>query len=165
MSDVLIPFQNQKLNLVDEIVQRLSQELSQSIQAANEAHEGATHEQSKAETQYDTLALEHAYLAEGQSRRVASLKQEIQALQAMSIQELSNDDEIILGALIAASKGHLQKLFFLCPGGGGQQIIIDGNTIQVVTPTSPLGAELLGLAIGDSFLWPDNTDGTITSIA
>ncbi|WP_199922461.1 hypothetical protein [Pseudoalteromonas piratica] len=34
----------------------------------------------KAETQYDSLGIEMAYLAEGQSKRIESLRQDIQVL-------------------------------------------------------------------------------------
>ena len=66
-----------KQALVELIISDLQQALNQAISAANEAHAAAVDDQSVAETQYDTLAIEASYLAEGQSKRVQELQKAI----------------------------------------------------------------------------------------
>jgi uncharacterized membrane protein len=73
-----------KQQLITIIVSSLSQQLQKAIAAANEAHAAAVDDQSVAETQYDTLAIEAGYLAEGQSRRVTEFQQAIDAYQALT---------------------------------------------------------------------------------
>ena len=63
-----------KNKILDAVLSYLYLELSHCEQAANNAHLAATDDQSVAETQYDTLAIESAYLAEGQSRRLIEFK-------------------------------------------------------------------------------------------
>ncbi len=38
--------------------------------------------------------------------------------------------------------------YFLGPRAGGLEVTVDGLTVLVVTPTSPLGRELLGKSAG-----------------
>jgi len=154
--------------LVRELIQRMQADLQQARQAAEQAHAGATHEQSKAETQYDTLGLEHAYLAEGQSRRIESLVQGMLRLEHMGLPTLSDDDAIVLGAVIdvrqLSASPHPDQTLFLASAGGGYQIPFGESLITVITPQSPLGEELLGRYLFDEFKWPNGTDGEITGL-
>ena len=119
----------------------LNQELENAINAARQAHNAATHEQSKAETQYDTLGLENAYLAHGLSRRIDELTQSISVLKNWSIKDFANDEEIYLGALLTlVTQDVQQSVIFLAPSGGG--LIIDQNKVKVITPQTPLGQAL-----------------------
>ncbi len=161
-----------KADLIHKLIALMDADLHQARQAAAEAHAGATHEQSKAETQYDTLGLEHAYLAEGQSRRIDSLVQGMLKLEHMGLPELTEDDAIVLGALIGVRplglrphESRPQQTFFLASAGGGYHIEIDQQTITVITPQSPLGEELLGRYLYDEFKWPNGNDGEIITLA
>jgi hypothetical protein len=119
---------------------------------------GATHEQSKAETQYDTLGLEYAYLAEGQSRRIDILKEEIVKLENWKAPTFYEEQEIYLGALLQLiSASQLEPLWvFLVPAGGGQKITIADNiTLHTITPDTPLGISILGKVIGDDVTLPN----------
>lgn len=153
--------------LVDQLVSQLKEELLQAEQAAQHAMEGAIHDQSKAETQYDTLGLEHAYLAEGQSRRIAELKDAITLLQHMALPDIGEEDAIILGTLIHVENEQNQQTqtLFLAASGGGKKIVSDTHEIMVITPYSPLGEELLGRYQDDEFKWPNGQNGLITKIA
>jgi len=133
------------------IIQTLQQELSVAMQAAQQAHDAATHEQSKAETQYDTLGLENAYLAEGQSRRIDELIHAISQLENWSIKDFKEDEEIYLGALLTLESQSKQTLrLFLAPAGGGITIEPENDAIKVITPKTPLGQALLGLSVEDT---------------
>jgi len=133
------------------VIQTLQQELSAAMQAAQQAHDAATHEQSKAETQYDTLGLENAYLAEGQSRRIDELIHAISQLENWSIKDFKEDEEIYLGALLTLESQNKKILrLFLAPAGGGISIKQGDHSIKVITPQTPLGQALLGLNVEDT---------------
>ena len=134
-----------KSDLISRIIQNLHTELEQAMTAAQQAHNGATHEQSKAETQYDTIGLEHAYLAEGQSRRIDELLLQISKLENWQAPDFSEDDEVYLGALVSLQSANNKQTLtvFLAPAGGGQDI----DHIQIITPQTPLGQALLGLGL------------------
>lgn len=144
-----------KPDIIQSIIHNLKLDLSQAMFAAEEALKGATHEQSKAETQYDTLGLEHAYLAEGQSRRIDILSAEITRLDNWQAPDFSIDDEIYLGALIelAHTSTDARLHVFLAPAGGGQKV--EGLTLHVITPDAPLAASVLGKCVGDMVKLPN----------
>ncbi len=140
-----------KQNLSQEIITSLQHDLLAAQQAAQQAHDAATHEQSKAETQYDTLGLENAYLAEGQSRRIDELVQAISQLKNWSIKDFDVDEEVYLGALLTLELPTGQQMqVFIAPAGGGINIKRGDGTIKVITPQTPLGEALLGLGVEDS---------------
>ena len=141
-----------KQQLRQDIVDTLKAELSSAMDAAQQAHDAATHEQSKAETQYDTLGLENAYLAQGLSRRIDELIQAISQLENWTIKDFTQDDDIYLGALLtlqAPSKPETLTVFMAISGGG--VVLKQGtSTIKVITPQTPLGQALLGLGVEDT---------------
>ena len=59
--------------IVDKICENLRLEQETAKRAADSAREGATHEDAKAENQYDTRGLEASYLAGAQAERVMHL--------------------------------------------------------------------------------------------
>jgi hypothetical protein len=147
-----------KPEIIALIIHNLNKDLAQAIFAAEQAMKGATHEQSKAETQYDTLGLEYAYLAEGQSRRIDILKEEIVKLENWQASTFNQQQEIYLGALLLlVNVSTPERLWvFLIPAGGGQKITIEDNTIlHTITPNTPLGLSILGKAIGDKITLPN----------
>jgi transcription elongation GreA/GreB family factor len=139
-----------KKQLVETIVAALHQKLQQAINAANEAHAAAVDDQSVAETQYDTLAIEASYLAEGQSKRVQEFQYAIDAYKALSITELSDESCVALGALVqlsADNKAH--HWFFIGPAAGGFRCQQDKKFITIITPKSPMGMALVGKQLHD----------------
>ncbi len=146
-----------KQQLIKDILRILQKEMQGAISAAQQAHDGATHEQSKAETQYDTLGLEHAYLAQGQSRRIKELVHAISLLENWKVESFTQDDEIYLGALVTLLNTHSKQFLhiFIAPSGGGVNIEIDKVNYQVITAQTPLGQSLIGLTVGETVL-PNN---------
>jgi transcription elongation GreA/GreB family factor len=143
-----------KQQMVTEIIQQLKSDLEGSIEAANNAHLAATDKQSIAETQYDTLAIEASYLAEGQSRRVEETKLAIQAFQQLKVTAFTEHDAIDVGALVQLHKNECQLLwFFIAPASGGLRCtLINQGTSQniiVITPHSPIGKALIGKYLDD----------------
>lgn len=119
--------------------------------AAIEARDAAIHEESKAEDKYDTRGLEASYLAGAQAKRAAELQQLIQFYKFLQIQDFSDDAPIAATALVEMEFSKKKSLFFMVPKGGGDAIEVDGKTVQIITPVSRLGAELLGRTAGDEF--------------
>jgi len=155
--------------LIDEVLSNLEQSLANALQAADEAHSNATHAESVAETQYDTLGLENAYLAHGQSMRVEALQHALSLYQQFPLRDFKNDDAINLGALIGVEDltGN-RRYFFLGPAQGG--IKLRSHTVEVVliTPETPVGQRLLERYLGDEVSLPERggfTDYEIVEIS
>ena len=136
--------------LVAHIIASLTELHAIAKEGADNAHAGAIDEQSVAETQYDTLGLESAYLAEGLGRRVVMYQQEIHAYQQLALREFTADDPIKLGAyiVIGNDEGFKRSLFF-GPCSGGLQVEINGIQLSVITRESPLGNALLDKYLDD----------------
>jgi len=134
-----------KKQLIALVLTELAKEHQQAIDAANDAHAAAVDDQSVAETQYDTLAIEASYLAEGQSRRVIEFQHAIDAYKALKIVEFKNDSYIALGALVQlATDSEKNSWYFIGPAAGGFRCQIDQINITVITPKSPMGMALIG---------------------
>ncbi len=137
--------------LVALIVKNLKQELSQAINAANEAHAAAVDDQSIAETQYDTLAIEASYLAEGQSRRVQELQEALLNYQELTLVEFDESIPIALSALVQLyADSKKQHWFFIGPAAGGFRCQLNEQHITVITPKSPIGSVLMREFEGDN---------------
>ena len=66
--------------LLEELIKRAKIELEQLEGAAKSHRDFATDQEFKAESKYDTRALEASYLASAEAKRVEELKLEIQIL-------------------------------------------------------------------------------------
>ena len=143
-----------KSSIIDQITEQLQQELALALVAANNAHKAATDDQSVAETQYDTLAIEQSYLAEGQSRRVDEIRYAIKRLQSIPLTALQKKPEINIGSVVQLEKDiDKQQWFFLAPAAGGYRckLAAQSNTINIVVITlqSPIGAAMMGKVLDD----------------
>jgi hypothetical protein len=139
-----------KIRVLAALRARMAEEQTAAVAAQREVHAGATHEESRAENDKDTRALEASYLARGLAGRVAELEEAALRLGALELRELGADDPIVLTALIEVEDDEGQSLrYFMAPAGGGVKLSIGDARVQVVTPTSPLGRSLLGKRAGD----------------
>ncbi|MBL4797124.1 MAG: hypothetical protein JKY50_06910 [Oleispira sp.] len=154
-----------KQELLSQLLSHLQQDIDATLRAVNEAHALASHEQSKPENQYDTLALEAAYLAHGQSERIAELQRQMMLLNQFDFSagnEGSNDDSrITVGALVciegteesakesADSSKSQQQWLWLLPVSGG---VLLESEIRTITPEAPLAKKLMGIYVGDEFV-------------
>jgi transcription elongation GreA/GreB family factor len=137
--------------LVALIIENLEQELSQAINAANQAHAAAVDDQSVAETQYDTLAIEASYLAEGQSRRVQVLQGALLNYQELTLVTFDENKPIALSALVQLfADSKKQHWFFIGPAAGGFRCQLNEQHITVITPKSPIGVVLMREFEGDN---------------
>ena len=135
--------------IIKKIIARLTGELELYFRAAQYARAEATHEQNKAEHKYDTRGLEASYLARGQSKQAAELEAAVGEFEKLTVRAFAEGDAISLGALVALEHGGEKTLYFLGPRAGGTEIIQDKQEILVITPQSPLGAQLMGRKQGE----------------
>jgi transcription elongation GreA/GreB family factor len=143
-----------KTVIINQVTKQLKKELAFALVAANNAHKAATDDQSVAETQYDTLAIEQSYLAEGQSRRVDEIKYAIKRLQNIPLEALKPKLKINIGSVVQLEKDiDKQQWFFLAPVAGGYRckltLVNDTINVVVITPESPLGAGMMGKVLDD----------------
>jgi transcription elongation GreA/GreB family factor len=119
------------------------------LQAAHRAaSEGSTHEEARAEHSHDTRAVEQSYLARGQAKRVEELQASLAAVRAMPLRAFGEGAAVELSALVTLVDDDDRPLVvWLAPAGGGSQL---SGRVQVTTPQSALGQELLGKTVGES---------------
>ncbi|HNQ73742.1 MAG TPA: transcription elongation factor GreAB [Verrucomicrobiota bacterium] len=138
-----------KRAVLQKIIARLRDELGVYFRAAQNSRAEATHEQSRADNKYDTRGLEASYLARGQSRQAAELEAAIAEFQQLATRPLAADHGIGIGALVALQMDDETALYFIGPRAGGTTITHAQHEILVITPQSPLGAQLLGKMPGN----------------
>lgn len=141
-----------KKDVLQRFVEKLSAELEEISAAVRNSISMATDEAHRAESKYDTFSLESSYLARGQSQRVEELRFALDRLQALSVKELTRESVIQHGSLVRleSAAGNVRTLYF-CPGGGGEQVAVDGVEVCIVTAASPLGKAVLGKRLGATF--------------
>lgn len=138
-----------KRALIQKIVDRLTVELSVYFRAAQNSRAEATHEQSRAESKYDTRGLEASYLARGQSRQAAELEAAIAEFQKLDVRKFAAGDGIGVGALVELEASGETTFYFIGPRAGGTEVVQDKKEVLVITPQSPLGAQLMEKKSGD----------------
>ena len=117
--------------------------------AAYDAAEAATHAEAKPENDKDTRALEASYLAAGQAERVRELESALKMLSGLEVKDIGKTTPICASAVITLEDDGAKTTFFMSPHGGGVRLDLEGTSVQVVTPQSPLGKALLGRLHGD----------------
>jgi hypothetical protein len=146
-----------KKEIIAEILSRLEQELEVITRSAKAAHEAATHEESRAEDSHDTRGLESSYLAGAQAKKTAEIQQQILIYKFLEVKTFSPEDLIAPTAVVeieSAGKPVKKSIYFIAPGGGslaaGMKIQYGSELLQILTPVSPLGEELIGRKVGDT---------------
>lgn len=138
-----------KRKLILAVVERLKADVELYYRAAVAARAEATHEQSKAENKYDTRGLEASYLARGQSKQVAEIETAIEKFEKMEAREFGSGEAIDVGAVVELAVGKDRNLYFIGPRAGGTEVEFEGKEVLVITPESPLGAQLMGKKQGE----------------
>ncbi|UVE18157.1 GreA/GreB family elongation factor [Pseudomonas sp. LS44] len=139
-----------KTELLQLIIAALQVDLDNALRAARTAHETATHEENVAENKYDTLGLEAAYLAAGQSRRAEELRQALAAYRSLVLRPFDEARGVQLGAWVTLADAQgVEQQFFLGPDGAGLKVRLAAQEVRVISPHAPLGQQLLGKGLGD----------------
>lgn len=136
--------------LRQQVLERLAEDLLRVEQAAQTAHEAATHEENIAENKYDTLGLEAAYLATGQARRADAIRQAIVSWRSFSPALYNPSQGIQQGALIVlVDADDKQQRLFIGPEGGNMTLGSGAEPIHVISSKAPLARAVLGKSKGD----------------
>lgn len=135
-----------KATVVDALARCMRTEADGVRAMATAAYDEATNAESKAENKYDTRSLEASYLAAGQARRLASVERVATWFEKL---EVGACEVVGVGALVEIHERGRRRWCFMAPEGGGTRVEIDGVTIGVITPASPLGEALLGAEAGE----------------
>jgi transcription elongation GreA/GreB family factor len=138
-----------KTKLVEKIISQLLAELELYVKAATASRAEATHEQSKAESKYDTRGLEASYLARGQSKQMAEIERSLEEFKMLATRKFGAKDPIDLTALVELEGKHERSIYFIGPRAGGTEVIHEKKEVLVITPQSPLGQQLMGRKMGD----------------
>lgn len=141
-----------KQEILRQLISALEQTLETVREAALQAKEAATDEESQPENEYDTRGLEASYLAGAQAKRSSELQAEIQDLQKLKLREFNGEAQIDLSALVSVDiDGEREQWLFLLPTAGGTKVEYRNQEIQVITPHSPIGQQLKGKKLGEAF--------------
>jgi len=138
-----------KRALIQSVKEKLEAELATMTRLAKDAAEAATHEENKPENDKDMRSTEASYLARGQAERARELERSLSLLAGMLVRPFTSGEAISAGALIELVQKNNTMICFFLPAAGGTRVRAGGVEVQVVTPTSPLGRALMGLAEGD----------------
>lgn len=138
-----------KRALIQKIIAQLTSELGIYFRAAQNSRAEATHEQSKADNKYDTRGLEASYLARGQSKQAAELEAAIAEFEKLEARKFAAGEGIGIGALVELRADGETSFYFIGPRAGGTEVTHDKKEILVITPQSPLGAQLMEKKQGD----------------
>ena len=138
-----------KAQLKDSLLQTIDEAIDAGLEAARVAQESAAHEDNQPENQYDTLSLEAAYLAHGQSERILALQNDRIALSRWTTSVFTEDDAIASGALVGLEDDDGNQQWFWLALIGGWKLDIDTKTIQVISSQAPLAQKLTGLGLDD----------------
>ena len=139
-----------KTRLLAQIVATLEHDLDVLTRAAQSAYETATAEENIAENKYDTLGLEASYLATGQARRSAEIRQALLIYQQLLLRDHDPARGVQISNLVTLEdEDGSQRRLFLGPEAAGLKIDEGDELVTVITPRSPLGQQLLGKRIDD----------------
>lgn len=133
-----------------QILTALETARQRAVDAAQQAYNTATHEENVAENKYDTLGLEAAYLAHGQSLRVTECEADLAAFKKLADPTCSHQTPIVVGTLIYLKDDcNVEQYLFLGPAAGGLKLTFCQKDIIIITPTAPLGQALIGRFVDD----------------
>jgi transcription elongation GreA/GreB family factor len=144
----------QKSAVRDAIIAQLQRELDVQARAAHDSRDEATSAESKSEGKYDMRSQEAAYLAEGQARLALELAESLTLYHGIDLAELPANAPAAVGALVTLEARGRRALYFVGPRNGGLEARIDETEFTVITPSSPLGRQIVGQRVGATVQLP-----------
>lgn len=139
------------------LIDKLQADLDTLARAALMALEEATHDESKATSKYETHGQEAAYLAESQANLAGEMKDSIEFYKNLELPAFVAGQPIAVGALITMELRGRPAKYFVGPRNGGVQFTLDGQSITIITPQSPIGNQLVGAQVGATIHLPGRT--------
>ena len=152
-----------KQTILDAVIQALETELERQTQANAQSNAATTFSASNADKQRDTTGFESAFLAHGYAMHCIDIAHQLEELKAMPIEDFTGQ-EIDIGALVEVDMGGETDCYILLNCGGGTEVSVDGKTVTVITPESPLGQVLMGNIEAGFIELPSGAQGIILDI-
>jgi len=143
-----------KSKIVALLLEKLRDDFESRSRVSKMTRESGNDSESKAESKYDTLAIEENYLADGLARQALAAAEAMAEIQEMPIRPFAANEPMDLGVLVELDFGDTTEWFFLAPSCGGTKISLDHKVVTVITPESPLGSQLIGRLVGDQTTRP-----------
>ncbi len=141
-----------KEEIMGRILATLEDEIHTLDQSVTDAECESLQEDNVPASQIDHRSLEAGLLAKAQTVRVNAARGQLAALKSLNIKNFGKDEDIGLTALVELEHDGHTHFYFLSPQGGGLSIFYEGHKIEVITPHSPLGEELLEKHINDEIV-------------
>lgn len=146
-----------KSHFVHELRRHFETQLGNARKQSHDALEAAANIATENEKREDSRTmLEFGSLSTGQRLRAQRARDELELLNHFMKQGLANYNRkspIGLGALVdVRTNEDEERTFFLLPVGAGTELTGPGGDgfVQVITPQSPVGKQLLGRRVGES---------------
>ena len=136
-----------RTDVVRVLTHKVQSELEGLVSATSLARDEATHGESRAENKYDTRAIEASYLAAGQGQRIEELRELL--LWYRNLPPESHFERAEQGALVGYEDDEGEQRWVFLAKEGGTVVTVDGEEVRAISPSSALGAALLGLQPGD----------------
>lgn len=152
-----------KRAILDAVIQALEAELARQQNANAESADSAMQSAYRAESQRDTSGIEASYLAHGYAAQCRALARNIAELRTVEAEDFTGQ-EIDIGALVVVKMGGETDRYLLLACGGGTEVVVDGQTVTVITPESPLGKALMGNVEAGDFSIRPGVQGIILAV-
>ena len=140
-----------KISVIESLKSRLKSQLDRALAAVESAAEGATGDDAKAESKYDTRGLEASYLAAGQAGQAEELGRVFGVIERFEFRDFSNPGEPIdVGALVKTDFEGEEDWYLIAPGGGGLECESNtGESITILATGALLASKLIGKTAGE----------------
>lgn len=138
-----------KKNILNFLKDQLQSEFDQAKAAYDTSRSHANSGEMKSEGKYDTRSIEAGYLAGAQKKRVDELEQELKLLDEIDLTLCP--DTVSVGSLVEIEFNEMTRLYFISSTSGGTMMKTNDEIVLVISAFSPIGVEVIGLKIGDSF--------------
>lgn len=149
--------------LLDAVIRQLEIELARQAQANAQSNAATSFSAANADKQRDTTGVEAAFLAHGYAKHCLELASRLDELKAISLEDFTGQ-EIDVGALVEVEMDGEADCYLLLNCGGGTEVTVDGKTVIVITPDSPLGRALMGNIEAGFIELPSGLEGIILSV-
>jgi transcription elongation GreA/GreB family factor len=138
-----------KSKIIEVVLEHLRADFERRQAAARRTREQGNDAESKSEGKYDTRSTEENYLADGLARQALEAAAAAEAIEKMPIRDFADGEAIDIGALVELEFAKDTEFFLIARAGGGTEVVWNKKTIVVLTPESPLGAQLIGRRAGE----------------
>lgn len=152
-----------KETVIATVIQALENELERQARANAQSNAASAFSAANAEKQRDTTGFEAAHLARGYAGHARELRQWINELKSMEIEDFSGQ-EVDVGAMVEVELDGDTDTFMLLNCGGGTEVKVDGRTVTVITPESPLGSRLMNNFEAGFVELPSGLEGIILAV-